>query len=598
MKKMLTIILLFNIVFSLKIPPDNFKKIDNPYRNDIDFETEKDHHIITAIAAKEYIDYYKGIFYKSFMYCNWSTSCGLHPTTGSSIKEYPNYNELLNINDTNLKKLHRYGCTGPYPLNIAFDYRKEAEDSRISVSMRLTNTDIENEVEFQVGICTEFESNYNENCNKIKEFDKYTIPENSLKVITIQLGQNGFYKETENFEIFHSHTFNWKDHIRIFIKDEENKLTLNSYIISVDLFRYVLSLAGHAHNYCTNHGCLSGQYCVAYSTPAPTYYRCRSESCNSYRYYTECSLFGCIPGSFCDDSYTCIECDYQCRTCFSKGYMDCKSCYSIAEYPQWDYYHQFTKGTQCTFEFYPLNKIESYNIDVPIPLSYRVTMEFWMFIHDPTYLTNKDLRSSLSSFILKDFFTFSLRQNTSDYNSVNMIITPFEFFFPFKKSYTTADDFLNDYLVTYPTLKYLDINVKEVTSKWIYIRAGISYTHKKMFINENENEFDSFPMYYQNDEVRRYDKTYLRVQGFEYINTDVYVRNLNFYSDYMFNHVNYPNYFNLHLIKENGGNILTYPQLMFSIPYTKIKIDPTKLFVYYHLYDNIQTTIKIQIKLL
>ena len=596
-KKMLTIILLYNIVFSLKIPPDEFKVLDNPYRNDIDFTTEKDHHIITAIAAKEYIDYYKGIFYKDFMYCNWSTYCGLHPTTGpNDIKTYPDYNEILNINDTNLKKLHKYGCTGSNPLNIAFDYRRESEDSRISVAMRLTNLDPENEVEFQVGLCSKFEAGYGETCMEVIEFDKYTVEKNSFIVVKVQLGKDGFYKQTENFEIFHQQKFDWTTHLRLFILDEEKKLTLNSYIISVDLFKYVLSLEGHAHNYCTNHGCLGGQYCVGYTSTAPIYYRCRSESCNTYRYFTECSLFGCIPGSFCDDSYTCIECDYQCRTCFSKGYMDCKSCYSIAEYPQWDYYHQFKKGTQCSFEFYPLNKIESYNIDVPIPLSYRVTMEFWMFIHDPTYLTNKDLRSSLSSFILKDFFTFSLRQNTADYNSVNLIITPFEFFYPFKKSYTTADDFLKDYLVTYPALKYLDINVKEVTSKWVYIRAGISYTHKKMFINENEEEFDSIPMYYQNETVtfkyplrkfyRRYDKTYLRVQGFEYINTDVYVRNLNFYSDYMFNHVNYPNYFNMHLIKENNGNILTYPQLLFSIPYTKIKVDPTKLFVYYHLYDS------------
>ena len=459
-KKMLTIILLYNIVFSLKIPPDEFKVLDNPYRNDIDFTTEKDHHIITAIAAKEYIDYYKGIFYKDFMYCNWSTYCGLHPTTGpNDIKTYPDYNEILNINDTNLKKLHKYGCTGSNPLNIAFDYRRESEDSRISVAMRLTNLDPENEVEFQVGLCSKFEAGYGETCMEVIEFDKYTVEKNSFIVVKVQLGKDGFYKQTENFEIFHQQKFDWTTHLRLFILDEEKKLTLNSYIISVDLFKYVLSLEGHAHNYCTNHGCLGGQYCVGYTSTAPIYYRCRSESCNTYRYFTECSLFGCIPGSFCDDSYTCIECDYQCRTCFSKGYMDCKSCYSIAEYPQWDYYHQFKKGTQCSFEFYPLNKIESYNIDVPIPLSYRVTMEFWMFIHDPTYLTNKDLRSSLSSFILKDFFVFSLFQNTADYKSVNLIITPFEFFYPFKKSYTTADDFLIDYLVLYPAfLMYLFIS--------------------------------------------------------------------------------------------------------------------------------------------
>jgi hypothetical protein len=394
----------------------------------------------------------------------------------------PNYLQLSNINDTNLKELHRYGCTSEYPLNIILDYRREADDSIVSVAMRLTNIN-EEEVEFQFGVCSQFDAGYSENCMKVNIFDTYTIKENSFLIYTFKLAKDGYYIQSEDFQNFYSYGFNWKDHIRLFIMTDGKTIYLNSYIISVDLFRYVLSLEGHAHNYCTNHGCLSGQYCSARNSSAPIFYQCRSDHCsNTARYFIECSLFGCIPGSFCDDSYTCIECDYQCRTCFSKGYMDCKSCYSIAEYPQWDYYHQFKKGTQCSFEFYPLNKIESYNIDVPIPLSYRVTMEFWIFIHDPTYLTNKDLRSSLSSFILKDFFTFSLRQNTSDYNSVNLMIAPFEFFYPFKKSYTTADDFLNDYLVTYPALQYLNINVKEVTSKWIYVRAGISYTHKKMFI--------------------------------------------------------------------------------------------------------------------
>ena len=64
------------------------------------------------------------------------------------------------------------------------------------------------------------------------------------------------------------------------------------------------------------------------------------------------SLFGCIPGSFCSPDTVCIECDYQCRTCFDKTYMNCKSCYSIAIYPYWLYDHQFSKGTQCIFEFY------------------------------------------------------------------------------------------------------------------------------------------------------------------------------------------------------------------------------------------------------
>jgi len=42
----------------------------------------------------------------------------------------------------------------------------------------------------------------------------------------------------------------------------------------------------------------------------------------------------------------------------------------------------------------------------------------------------------------------------------------------------------------------------------------------------------------------------------------------------------------MHRIKNYNGTTLTYPQLLFSIPYTSIKVDPTKLFVIYDVYDS------------
>ena len=216
--------------------------------------------------------------------------------------------------------------------------------------------------------------------------------------------------------------------------------------------------------------------------------------------------------------------------------MNYKRCYTIAIYPYWMYDNQFDQGTQCIFEFYPMNKVESGNINISIPLSYRITLEFWIFIHNPRYLTNK---SSLSSFILKDFFTFSIHHNAvdEDFISTILILTPFEYFYPFKK----------------------DFIVYNVTSKWIYVKGGLSYTNKKVFINDEEKDLDYIPIY-DNDTItkynylmrkfyRRYETTFLRIQGFEYINTDVYIRNLNFYSDYMFNKTNSPNYFNMHEIE-------------------------------------------------
>ena len=582
-------------ILSLQNPPDRYMELDNPYRNDIEYTTEKDHHIITAVSSKGYIDYYKGIYFKPQLYCAWRYDYGnYHPVSPQKHELIPNYLELQNINDTNLKRLHQYGCTAEQ-LNILIDYRRHSNDSIVSLTIRFTNV-LPDDITFQLGFCSSYKETERMNCNQgaLKILDEYTIYNNSFGIYTFKFDNTSYFKQSENFAIPYSHTFPQNDHIRFYIMTDEQKLYLNSYIVSVDLLRYVLSLSGHAHNYCTNNGCFNSYSCVSMSTWTGYGYTAKYYGCqhNYYGYYSsECSLFGCIPGAYCSPDTVCLECDYQCRTCFDKTYMNCKSCYSLAIYPLWTYDNLFSKGTSCIFEFYPLNKAESFNIDVPIPLSYRITFEFWIFIHDPTYLTNQDLRPSLSSFILKDFFSFSLHQLSSDYNSVKFILTPFEYYYPFTEDITTTEAYYNKYKSLYPALKHVETEVYNITSKWFYVKAGISYTHKKMFINEDELDLYNIPIYANDEEThynfmmrkfyRRYETTYLRIQGFQYINTDVYIRNLNIYSDYMKNKINSPNYFNMHDIT----NIFTYPQLLLSIPFTNVTIDPTKMFVKYKIYD-------------
>ena len=593
--KIFLIVLNICNIISLQNPPDRYMDVDNPFRDDIEVATEKDHHIITAVTARwnGYVDYYKGIYYKKYLYCHWKNhGYGFYPVNDSTVR-IPGYLKLQNINDTNLKDLQSHGCAYS-SLNILLDYRRSVSEALVSLTIRLTNT-FEEDTSFQFGICSSFEDNYKEQCpqDALRILDTYNITNNSFLVYTFRFTEYSYYVQSDNFQNPTDYYFKSTDHLRFFIICEL-QLHINSYIVSVDLFRYVLSLAGHAHNYCTNKGCLDGYDCsMEWSSDnngkSPKYYACKLH----YHGYviSECSLFGCIPGSFCSPDTVCIECDYQCKTCFDKTYMNCKSCYSIAIYPYWMYDNQFDKGTQCIFEFYPINKAESYNIDIPIPLSYRITLEFWMFIHDPTYLTNKDLRLSLSSFIIKDFLTFSFHRAEDDFNSTKLIITPFEYFFPFKKDYTTIEDFYGTYKKLFPSLQYLQVDFLNVTSKWVYVKAGLSYTHNKMFINEEEMDLDYIPIYDKDENTkynammrkfyRRYDKTYLRIQGFEYINTDVYIRNFNLYSDYMFNRINSPNYFNMHEIT----NSLVYPQLMLSIPFTNITVDPTKMFVKFQMYD-------------
>ena len=68
-----------------------------------------------------------------------------------------------------------------------------------------------------------------------------------------------------------------------------------------------------------------------------------------------------------------------------------------------------------------------------------------------------------------------------------------------------------------------------------------------MFINDKEKDLNAFPFYYQDDKTnhnflmrrfyRKYDTTLLKIQGFQYLGTDIYVRNFNLYSEYMFNRI-------------------------------------------------------------
>ena len=183
--------------------------------------------------------------------------------------------------------------------------------------------------------------------------------------------------------------------------------------------------------------------------------------------------------------------------------MNCKSCYSTAINKDWQYHHDYSRSGPCIFEFYPLNKVESDNIKVPIPLNYRMTFEFWINIHDPRYLCDKNVKPSLSSFILKDFFTIALHRNLKKVNSVIFVLIPFEFYYPFDKNFVLMDDLYNKYLNIYPDIQYLSFEIENVTSKWIYIRGGISYQHQKMFINDKEIDLKPFLLYY-NDKKTNY----------------------------------------------------------------------------------------------
>ena len=580
----------FNQTNSQRIHPDDYKLFDNPYENDIESQTEDYNNVIEAYAVDEYDDNYKGIYYKSGLCCYRNYyHYGSYYNCHSNTYTMSNYTKLSNINDTNLQRLHYKGCYAPYrnEINIFFYYKKEISDSLVSVKMRLTNMHQE-PLEFKLGTCGGYTTTDKNEilCESITPLDTYIIPSNSITIYTFKIDSNYYYLQKDNFKIpYPNDLFKFNSYVLIkLFYNETTPLILNSYIISVDLKRYVLSLSGQSRNSCSNHGCIN-YYCVGHYTGYYAY------CLNSYYGEQLCSYWGCVPGAYCQSSSSiCLECDFKCKGC-TQDSTTCTSCYITSKKEYYKLHQQSNSRTKCPFEFYPLNKVESNNINVPIPLSHRMTFEFWIYIHDPRYLSGKDAQPSLSSFILQDFFTISVHQNINDPNSAVFVLTPFEFFYPFDKNYIVMDDLYNKYYKTFPGIQYVQFEIKNVTSRWIYVRGGISYPHQKMFINDKELDLNPFPLYYGNDKTnhqflmrkfyRRYDTTLFKIQGFQYLGTDVYVRNFNLYSEYMYNQVNNPNYYNLHLI----GDITTYPQLIFSIPFTDVEVDSEKLEINYKIYD-------------
>ena len=206
----LILILLFDIIFSLRTSFNDYKPLDNPYEDDISSSTEAYHHIITSFSAAGYIDYYKGIYYKKYLCCSWGyTDYGhyrcLH--TIGSYQTIENYTQLNNINETNLKELLHYGCSPVEEeghLNILFDYQRYTNDSIVSIQIRMTNTDPE-PVEFNLAICTKHTGSYRDKkCSEFKAIDSYIIPNNSFIIYTFKLDQNSWYVQNDNFTIPHN----------------------------------------------------------------------------------------------------------------------------------------------------------------------------------------------------------------------------------------------------------------------------------------------------------------------------------------------------------------------------------------------------------
>ena len=599
--KIITTIIIISTLKKItsKILPGEYLDYDNYFEDENINPLERYHYITAAfVANSNYIDEYSGVFYSKMRGCAYYTN--YYEYVSQNYKKIydkilPEYKEK-----TKLHGLIKYGCTSynsTYYRKINFPIIQKREDSnpRYSVTFRLANI-FEWDINITIAICSSYSS-----FSSCVNFTDLYIPSFGFLKYQIKWGNNyvSFRGEDDFDYITNNYNINHVSYIVIYnidqIPEEEINLVpipymyVTSILHQAELFINKLSLTGNRMNFCENVGCTSTN---SFYTCLNSYSANDNLFCNTEYKKEFCSLKSCVPGSFCntkDNLYLCTQCDIRCNTCADEKPNNCTSCYNTAISPEWHSYVQYKENHSCTHEYIAFNNFENFEIEIPLILNYRGTVEFWMFIVNTKTMTDENLIHSYSAFIFKNFFTIVINHNINNIEDVDISFLPLENIYPYHLNISNYNNYYTLYENFYPSFQKVTKSFKEVSSKWFYVRVGFSYTHRKMYVNENETEIQ-YPNFYQNYKktyqsfmrnfYRKNEKGILRVQAFQHLNTDIYIRNFNCYADYLNISINNPNYYNIHKL-----SLLQIPNLLFSIPFNDIIIASDSNKANFTLYD-------------
>ena len=140
--------------------------------------------------------------------------------------------------------------------------------------------------------------------------------------------------------------------------------------------------------------------------------------------------------------------------------------------------------------------------------------------------------------------------NDSTDKSLNYHCFPLEYIYKVYPKTDKAD--IDLFASKYPYVKDTKSNID---SKWVFVRCAYSVDLNKMYINSQPEVSIPAPQFYDTftypDEFH-YRKFYnnwnrnygaaLRINNINLFSTQVYIRNLNVYREYIPNTVNFPNY--------------------------------------------------------
>lgn len=316
--------------------------------------------------------------------------------------------------------------------------------------------------------------------------------------------------------------------------------------------------------------------------------------------FTNSCSFGrvCIPGTYCDIlQNACRPCDYQCKDCFSGQSNACKSCFPTSP----DFDKIFAAPQKCTFDYIDLSKYENFNFLVPPAINFRVTFEFWFWIHDTTKFYNSNYVPAFS-IIYKDFMTIAIFPNSNNID-IDAVCYPMELNYSYDPQWTK---FTDQQLFDSTVSQKVKTTYTNISSKWQNFRCAFSIDHMEMYVNNllpialfppiHIQGYSNFPHF-----LKKFydlgDYTNMYIQGHRDLYTEFYIKNLNIFSEYLPQGVE-TKWWDLSLIT----TYLDFPELIFVAPFADLTQDGStgegtvSCFDYSNLSNTPKNTISISMK--
>ena len=178
---------------------------------------------------------------------------------------------------------------------------------------------------------------------------------------------------------------------------------------------------------------------------------------------------------------------------------------------------------------------------VPPSHHFRVTIDFWTFVNDPTKLMI-GANASASNIIYTDFLSLTFYQNGSGDNDIYFTCIPIEFIFDSIKGTTTKTQMITIINGLTNNATKLTDTVSSAANLWFFTRCAFSFQHSQAYINQQPITPLLIPKLYSGQSSFNYyfKKFYrsgstvnLLLQGFANNLTPIYIRNLNVFREFL-----------------------------------------------------------------